>query len=292
MPTPTMTTMTTFDLASFLADRRRQVDEALSRALPAVGDDPGRLKEGMRYAVLQGGKRMRPMITLAACEAAGGVAERALPACCALEMIHAYSLVHDDLPAMDNDLERRGLPTVHVKFGEPNAILIGDALLTLAFEVVAGGAAGLAGGRVAAQVVALARHAGIAGMVGGQAMDIELGQDIGDLEVLERVHALKTGGLYAAAGAMGAHAAEADPEAVRALERWGLLFGIAFQHADDVLDDDQRSLRALALARVDALVAECHGLAAGFGARGAALRALAAWVQERAHAAAAGVKAE
>ncbi len=289
--TTTMTT-STFDLHAFLVDRRRRVDAALAEALPAPVDDPGRLKEGMRYAVLQGGKRMRPMITIAACEAAAGATELALPACCALEMIHAYSLVHDDLPAMDNDLERRGLPTVHVRFGEANAILVGDALLTLAFGVLARGAAGLPGDRVAAQVGVLARHAGILGMVGGQAMDIELGQDIGDLALLERVHALKTGALYAAAGAMGAHAASASPAAVDALERWGLAFGIAFQHADDVLDDDQQSLRAQALARVDALVDECDRIADGFGERAAALHACARWVRERAHAAAAGVKAD
>jgi len=287
----TMTT-TPFDLASFFTEQRSRVDEALSRALPALGDDPGQLKEGMRYAVLQGGKRIRPLVALAACLAAGGAIESALPVSCAIEMIHAYSLVHDDLPAMDNDLERRGLPTAHVKYGEANAILIGDALLTFAFEVLVRDNHGLTGERVAAQVGVLARHAGIGGMVGGQAMDIELGQDIHDLSVLERVHALKTGGLYAAAGAMGALAAAATPAEVTALERWGLLFGVAFQHADDVLDDDQRSLRARAIARVDALVDECARLAAPFGERATALNALSEWVRTRAHAAAAGQQAD
>ena len=291
----TTTTTTAFDLKAYLDDRRRQADEALARALPAVNGqdgDPGRLKEGMSYAVLQGGKRMRPMITIAACEAAGGSVAAALPASCALEMIHAYSLVHDDLPAMDNDLERRGRPTVHVAFGHAQAILIGDALLTRAFEVLGQGAAGIPGDRIAAAMTRLAHHAGIHGMVGGQALDIEHGQDIHALDLLERVHALKTGALYAAGGAMGALCGGGTEAQVRDLEAWGLKFGIAFQHADDILDDDQQALRAQALARVDQLVGECDALAAQFGARAEPLRALSKWVADRAHAAAAGVKAD
>ena len=288
----TMTT-TKFDLTAYLDDRRHQADKALARALPAPGsDDPGKLKEGMRYAVLQGGKRMRPMITIAACEAAGGSVAAALPGSCALEMIHAYSLVHDDLPAMDNDLERRGRPTVHVAFGHAQAILIGDALLTHAFEVLGRGVSEIPGERVAAAMTYLAHHAGIHGMVGGQALDIEHGQNILSLELLERVHALKTGALYAAGGAMGALCGGASEAQVRDLEAWGLKFGIAFQHADDILDDDQQALRTQALARVDELVRECDDLAVQFGERGEALRALAKWVKDRAHAAHAGVKAD
>ena len=285
--------MTNFDLSTYLAARREQVNDALARALPTVGaDDPERLKEGMQYAVLQGGKRMRPMITIAACEAAGGAAAAALPGCCALEMIHAYSLVHDDLPAMDNDRERRGRPTVHVAFGHAQAILVGDALLTRAFEVLGRGAPGVSGDRIAAAMTHLARHAGIDGMVGGQALDLAHGQDIRALDLLEQVHALKTGCLYAAAGVIGGLCGGGSEAQVRALESWGLKFGIAFQHADDILDDDQLGLRAQALARVDQLVAQCHALAEPFGAPAEPLRALAEWVRDRAHAAAAGVKAE
>ncbi len=287
--------MTAFDLTAYLNDRRRQADEALVQALPQLGGadgDPGRLKEGMQYGVLQGGKRMRPMITIAACEAVGGSVAAALPASCALEMIHAYSLVHDDLPAMDNDLERRGRPTVHVAFGHAQAILIGDALLTRAFEVLGRGVPGVAGERIASAITYLAHHAGIHGMVGGQALDIQHGQDIHSLALLERVHALKTGALYAAGGAMGALCGGGSEAQVRDLEAWGLKFGIAFQHADDILDDDQQALRAQALARVDELVGECDGLAAQFGERAAPLRALSTWVKDRAHAAAAGVKAD
>lgn len=285
--------MTDFDLEAYLGDRRGRVNASLDQNLPAMeGEDPGRLKEGMRYAVLQGGKRMRPLLVIAACEAAGGSVEQALPACCALELVHAYSLVHDDLPAMDNDVERRGKPTVHVAFGEANAILIGDALITLAFELLARGTEGVARAAMADAVAILARHAGIGGMVGGQAEDLALGQDIGDIQVLERVHALKTGGLYAAAAALGALCAGADSERVKQLERLGLAFGIAFQHADDILDDDQERLRAKAVARVEDLVTECHRIAAPFGEAAQPLRAVVDWVQARTRRAAAGDKAD
>lgn len=281
-----------FDLQAYMNERRDRVDAALSTLLPVPTEsDPGRLREGMRYSVLLGGKRMRPMVTIAACEAVGGDVERALPAACAIEMIHAYSLVHDDLPAMDNDVERRGQPTVHVAFGEDRAILVGDALLTMAFEVLVRGVGhGPTTGRVADALARMAYHAGIDGMVGGQAMDLEVGQDVSELEVAEAVHAKKTGGLYAACGAMGALLSNASDDVVDNLERWGLEFGIAFQHADDVLDDDHPGLREQALARTDALVKSCLRRVEGLGAAAEPLRAIASWVGERAHAAAAGEK--
>jgi geranylgeranyl pyrophosphate synthase len=284
--------MAKIDLDAYLDDRRARVNQALDDNLPkaANGEDPGRLCEGMRYAVLQGGKRMRPLVVVAACEAAGGRVEQALPACCALELVHAYSLVHDDLPAMDNDVERRGKPTVHVAYGEANAILIGDALITLAFELLARGAEGVSRAAMADAVAVLGRHAGIRGMVGGQAKDLELGQDISELAVLEHVHALKTGGLYAASGALGALCAGVDSERVKRLERYGLAFGIAFQHADDILDDDQPRLRQQALARVEELVAECKQIADEFGETAAPLHAIAQWVHARAQRAASGDK--
>jgi geranylgeranyl pyrophosphate synthase len=277
-----------FDLENYIVERRTAVDAALDDLLPMPSDparDPGRLREGMRYAVLLGGKRMRPLLTIAACEAAGGEIAHALPAGCALELIHAYSLVHDDLPAMDNDLERRGKPTVHVAFGHASAILIGDALLTEAFRVLASGAPRT---DIAKAVPVLAKHAGIDGMVGGQALDLAEGQAIDSIELLEHVHALKTGGLYAAAGALGALSAGASDEQVARLERWGLAFGIAFQHADDILDDDQRSLRERALRRIDELTDECRTIAAEFGPRATPLKAIADWVQARGRRAAAG----
>jgi geranylgeranyl pyrophosphate synthase len=283
--------MKAFDLEAYFRDRRARVDGAIAAALPSRDKgDPGRLREGCHYAVLLGGKRMRPLITIAACEAAGGTVEQALPAACAIEMIHAYSLVHDDLPAMDDDAVRRGQPTVHVAFGEDKAILVGDALLTLAFETLARGHTH--GGRVVEAVVKLGHYAGLDGMVGGQAMDLEAGQDVRDLEALEAIHAKKTGALYAASGAMGALCAGASDDIVARLEKWGLQFGIAFQHADDMLDDDQVALRAQAVARVDALVASCIELVAGLGEAAEPLSRIAGWVHERTHAAAAGEKRE
>jgi geranylgeranyl pyrophosphate synthase len=278
--------MSEFDLKAWFEDRRTRADAALAEALPDASH--GRLAEAMRYAVLQGGKRMRPLVTIAACEACGGTVEEALPAACAIELIHAYSLVHDDLPAMDNDTMRRGKPTVHVAYGEDTAILVGDALLTLAFGVSTADAAARPRSRIVEAVAKLAHHSGVEGMVGGQVMDLEAGQDIRDLELLEAVHARKTGGLYAASGAMGALCAGAADELVEQLDRWGLWFGIAFQHADDVLDDDQPALREQALQRVDGLVAQCLSIAGPLGEPAAPLRAIAEWVQERAHAAAAG----
>jgi geranylgeranyl pyrophosphate synthase len=282
--------MSKFDLETHLAQRKRAVDAALSDALPEPADaaaDPGRLREAMRYAVLLGGKRMRPVLTLTACEAVGGSLEDALPAGCALEMIHAYSLVHDDLPAMDNDLERRGKPTVHVAFGQAEAILVGDALLTAAFSTLVRGQ-GIPRERLGHAVELLSKHAGIDGMVGGQALDLEEGQDIPSLERLEQVHALKTGGLFAAAGGLGALSGGADTETVARLERFGLAFGVAFQHADDILDDDQPTLREAAGVRIRELTDECREIATSLGERGRPLTALADWIDERAARARAG----
>lgn len=275
--------MNTFDLDSYLAPRRDRVNAALASVLPAHNPDPGRLREAMRYAALQGGKRMRPLMAIAAAEAVGASLQTALPAACAIELVHAYSLVHDDLPAMDDDHERRGQPTVHIAFGEDNAILVGDALLTLAFEVLAGGVEGQAtAGRVGSAVCKLAHHAGVDGMVGGQVLDLVAGQNIEDLALLERVHALKTGGLYAASAAMAGLLADQPDEVVQRLERYGLSFGIAFQHADDVLDDDQPALRAQARDRVERLVEGCIDAVAPFGPAAEPLRAIARWVGARA----------
>ena len=281
--------MSDFNLDVYIERSQKAANAALDAALPEpeAGTDPGRLREAMRYAVLLGGKRMRPIVTLAACEAVGGSVEQALPAACALEMIHAYSLVHDDLPAMDNDIERRGKPTVHVAFGEANAILVGDALLTAAFGMLVN-SGGIPAARVGPAVTLLSHHSGIAGMVGGQALDLEAGQDIATLDLLEEVHARKTGGLFAAAGGLGALSGGADENTAAQLERYGLALGIAFQHADDILDDDQPALREAAARRIQELTDECRELASIFGDAGAPLVALADWIDERAARARAG----
>lgn len=270
------------ELMAYFEDRRAAVDRALDEllALPPGGEDPLRLREAMRYAVLGGGKRMRPLLTIAACEAVGGTTATAMPAACAVELVHAYSLVHDDMPSMDDDHERRGRPTVHVAFGEAAAVLTGDALLTGAFSAFAGAQGGV--GRPFEAMLELATRSGIEGMVGGQAVDLHEGQDIRELDRLEHLHALKTGGLYQASAAMGALLAGSDDALVDRMRRFGLAFGIAFQHADDVLDDDQPALRQAALARVEALVTECLGLAEGLGPAAEPLRGIAGWVGDRA----------
>ena len=212
-----------------------QVESALSRW---VGNDaPVQLGEAMRYAVLDGGKRLRPLLVLAASESVGGAPQAALRAACATELIHAYSLVHDDLPCMDNDILRRGKPTVHVKFGEAGALLAGDALQALAFELLTPG-----DGSVAPEVQArlcrlLACAAGSQGMAGGQAIDLaSIGQAL-DEPQLQQMHRLKTGALLQGSVEMGAAcAAEVDADALDALRSYGAALGLAFQVVDDILD--------------------------------------------------------
>jgi geranylgeranyl diphosphate synthase type II len=189
----------------------------------------------MAYSLLAGGKRLRPILVLLSCEACGGEAESAMPAACAIEMIHTYSLIHDDLPAMDNDDLRRGRPTNHVVFGEGLAILAGDGLLTLAFEVIANDISPAA--TAAACCADLARAAGMAGMVGGQVADLEAeSRTVSSLEELEGIHRRKTGALLASALTMGARVAQASQEDLHRLASYGRALGLAFQITDDLLD--------------------------------------------------------
>ena len=209
----------------------------LDALLPRPEGPAARLLETMRYAVFSGGKRLRPVLALAACEAFGGAMDDILAPAAALELIHTYSLVHDDLPAMDNDELRRGRATAHVAFGEAEAILAGDALLTLAFEVLATAPDGAAAAPRRAEAVALvARGAGCSGMVGGQLADLEAERRPPVEAQLEWIHRRKTGALLSASvelGALHAGASSADREAV---VRYGSALGLAFQIADDVLD--------------------------------------------------------
>jgi geranylgeranyl diphosphate synthase type II len=191
----------------------------------------------MRYAVFGGGKRLRPLLAIAACEALGGARDNVVHASAALEMIHTYSLVHDDLPAMDDDDLRRGRPTVHKVFGEAEGILAGDALLTLAFEVLATRPAGdEAAGRRADAVALVARRAGLGGMVGGQIADLEAERTTPDRATLEWIHAHKTGALLAASAELGAVHAGAGAAERAAMAAYGASLGLAFQIVDDILD--------------------------------------------------------
>lgn len=219
-----------------LSQWRERADRALAAALPSPDAQPLRLHRAMRHAVLLGGKRMRPLLVQAS-GALFGVAPEVLDApATAVELIHAYSLVHDDLPAMDDDALRRGQPTVHVAFDEATAILAGDALQTLAFEVLADTRSD-DGVRVAL-LRTLARAAGVAGMCGGQALDIDAtGAGVAlDLAALEHLHSLKTGALIRASVRMGALCGHADPAALDALDRYAQALGLAFQVRDDILD--------------------------------------------------------
>ena len=265
-------------LLRFLDDIRDLVDRELGRRLAPPADDPGRLVEAMHYAATGPGKRLRPAVLIAAAEACGGARADALPAAAAIELLHAYTLVHDDLPAMDDDDLRRGRPTVHIAFGEAIAILAGDGLLTAAF-----GALAELGPRTAAAVAVLARRAGAAELLAGQAIDLtaEPGA-LHDITAVERLHAAKTGALFAAAAELGAIAAGAAPEVCQRLGRYGMAIGIAFQHADDRDDAELVELAATAAARMRALCGEASDIARGLGARGEVLGSIAAWIAARA----------
>ena len=223
-----------FALAQWSADRLARVEQALSDWV--VADAPAGLGEAMRYAVLGGGKRLRPLLVFGACEATHGDSAAALRAACAAELIHAYSLVHDDLPCMDNDVLRRGKPTAHVKFGEAQALLAGDALQALAFELLAPGDAAIPATVQAALCRLLARSAGHAGMAGGQAIDLaSVGHVLTEPQLCE-MHRRKTGALLQASVMMGAACGVTTAAAHSALQEYGASMGLAFQVVDDILD--------------------------------------------------------
>ena len=268
--------MTAFDLESWLETRRGEVNRLLDARLPQASDDPGRLVEAMRYSLLAPGKRLRPILALAAAEVVGAHADEPLRiAAGSVELVHCYSLIHDDLPAMDDDDMRRGRPTSHKAFGEATAILAGDALLTLAFEWLAD-AAKLANapGRYLPAIAALARGAGVSGMVRGQARDT-LATPPTTLEAVERLHVEKTGALFRAAVEIGGAAAGANPAQMAALGQFGDCYGVAFQHADDHDDREHATFARQARGRIHELVSQAAAVLDDFGGRAAPLRALA-----------------
>lgn len=261
-------------LREFLDAARARVDTELEHRLVVPAVDPGRLRAAMHYAATGPGKRLRPALVLATAAACGGDDSSALPAAIAIELLHAYTLVHDDLPAMDDDDERRGRPTVHIAFGEAIAILAGDGLLTQAFACLAE-----LGPRAAAAVATLAARAGASELLAGQAIDLSLGSaGAPDLATIEDLHARKTGALFAAAAELGAIAAGA-PDATRAaLARYGMAIGIAFQHADDRDDGELTEHAAAATRRAHELGAEAAAIAGGLGPSAQVLVELATWI--------------
>ena len=225
------------NLAAYLERRRTEVDAVLDRLLPQPDGPGGTVGRAMRYAVEAGGKRIRPILALTCGEICGGsAADLAAPAA-ALELVHTYSLIHDDLPAMDNDDLRRGKPTVHRAFGEAAAILAGDALNTLAFEILAGHPAGDAHAERRTRALTLvARRSGIEGMVGGQIADLEAERQAPDEELLHWIHGHKTAALLSASTELGAIHAGAGDAVCSAMAEYGRQLGLAFQIADDILD--------------------------------------------------------
>ena len=303
-------------LAEYLETQRVAIDRALAEYLPTAPDCPAPLADALRYSLLAGGKRLRPILTLAA---AGAIdphagAALALPAACAVEMIHTYSLVHDDLPAMDDDTLRRGQPTVHVAYGEALAILAGDALLTEAFSVVArwpaSGEPAIADRKLRA-AQRLAAGAGAAGMVGGQALDMqpaagsqEAAPDAA-MAALRDLHGRKTGALIRAAAGAGAIMAGASREALAVVDTYAAHLGLGFQIVDDILDVEGETaalgktagkdaatgkttypsligLEASRAAAARAIAAAHETLDAG-GLRGGRLSQIADWVLTRKH---------
>jgi geranylgeranyl diphosphate synthase type II len=293
------------EISRYLEDKRREVDHFLNQVIPAENLEPTTLHEAMRYSVFAGGKRIRPILALAAAEAFGEPPKAALAVASSLELIHTYSLIHDDLPAMDNDDYRRGKLTNHKVYGEAMAILSGDALLTLAFELCS--RADLLQGLHPAQQVhiiyELAVGSGHLGMVGGQVLDIQAERKDIDLDALQTIHVHKTGKLIRAAVRMGALTSSADADQLQHLTGYAEDIGLAFQIADDVLNvtgtreqlgkdamtDAQRGKKTYptfygvegARRLADQCVERAIGRLAGFDANADPLRELATYITAR-----------
>ncbi len=238
VPTTQLPSRSNFVLADWSEQQLGQIEQALTRwvACPNDAPAPAGLGDAMRYAVLDGGKRLRPLLVMAACEAVNGNRQAALRSACAVELIHAYSLVHDDMPCMDNDILRRGKPTLHIKFGEAQALLAGDALQALAFEFLTPDDDSVDAATQARLCRMLAKAAGFQGMVGGQAIDLaSVGLPLTFVQ-LHEMHRLKTGALLQASVLMGASCGQASWPVCEALRDYGASVGLAFQVVDDILD--------------------------------------------------------
>ncbi len=294
-----------FPLSDYLKDRKALVDAALDEAMPGEANYPPVIFQAVRYSLLAGGKRLRPILCLAAAEAAGGDYRAVLPVACALEMIHTYSLIHDDLPAMDDDDLRRGRPTSHKVFGEAVAILAGDALLTEAFAQMSAAdrMPRIPPDRILRAVHDIARAAGFWGMVGGQVMDIQSETAAADEETLLYIHTRKTGAMIGASVRAGAILVGAQTGEIEALAAYGRHVGLAFQIADDILnvegdrmalgkgtgsDAVRGKLTFPQLMGIDAsrirmvdLIARALEAIGSFGPNAESLRAIARYVAER-----------
>jgi geranylgeranyl diphosphate synthase type II len=277
------------DVEAYLTERSSLVNRYLEEVVPPGDERPADLHAAMRHLLFPGGKRLRPALVFAGCHAAGGPTERALPAAAAVELVHTYSLIHDDLPCMDDDDERRGRPTVHVAFGEAVAVLAGDALLALAFEVLASGPGDAEPERRLAALGDLARAADSRGLVGGQADDLTFPADEGDTAAIESVHRRKTAALIAASVVSGARLGGADTGLLEQLRAFGEAVGVAFQIADDLLDWEKEEPCSLARVlgpvgareRAEELLGAALARIEDLGERGEPLRELARFAVRR-----------
>ncbi len=295
-----MSGVATFDIENYLQERRALIDRSLDRYLKESTKRPKTIHKAMRYGLFSGGKRLRPILMLAAGELFGGRQKALLPFACALEMIHVYSLIHDDLPALDDDDFRRGEPANHKMFGEGIALLAGDALLTEAFHLMSRPqvARDLEPGAVLELIHEISRAAGVGGMVGGQAVDLEAeGREV-DVATVEYIHVLKTGALILASVRIGATIAGAAPKEMRRVTRYARLLGLAFQIADDIMDMDGHAGGdgngkkkatypavvgiAAAKSRVRELLSQCLKEIEDFGKNANPLRGIARIIVERA----------
>lgn len=307
MVTTNLDSPSTFDLKSYLADRRSQVEAAIDRILPVVY--PETIYESMRYSLMAGGKRLRPILCLATCELLGADPAIAMPTACALEMVHTMSLIHDDLPAMDNDDYRRGQLTNHKVYGEDVAVLAGDALLAYAFELIATqtpqGQGGAQPQQILKVVAQLGRAVGADGLVGGQIVDLASEGTAVDEQTLTYIHMHKTAALLEVSVTAGAILAGADSFVVERLSRYAQRIGLAFQIVDDVLDITSTaetlgktvgkdiaaqkatypSLWGLEASQRKAqqLVSEANAELAGFDHRALPLMAIARYITARTH---------
>jgi len=272
-------------LSSYFEKKIKKINRALEGYLPRKNDRPASLHEAMRYAVLLGGKRIRPILALAACEAVSGNPKEVMPAACAIELIHSYSLIHDDLPCMDDDDTRRGKPSCHKKFGEATALLTGDALLTLAFQIL--NTAGVKNQKRRFDTARfIAEGIGSHGMIGGQAVDIESkGKEI-DLPTIDYINTQKSGVLIAVSLKAGAYLGGGNPSQVNALYRYGKVMGLLFQIVDDILDGEgYAKLVGVSEAQKKArrLRDQAKGALHGFGGRSQALERIADFFLTRTH---------
>lgn len=269
-------------LKSHFTSLKKLIDKGLDRYLPSAKEEPKAIHRAMRYSVFSGGKRIRPIIVLEACMACGGKTSDAIAAACAVEFIHTYSLIHDDLPSMDDDNYRRGKPTCHKVFGEANAILAGDALLTLAFGIIADNF----DPKSAADIIKeLSSAAGTKGMAGGQALDIEYRDKNIRNGMLRHINRLKTAELFKASAKIGAIAARTGAKKIKSAGEYGMNLGIAFQLTDDIIDKDgvlKTSGFAAAFRQAKTAVGKAKRALGLFDKRADRLREIADSVLERA----------